>query len=49
MDQETATGLNVTPFFRKRKILTAQNLSDAVKGCDTYAAAKVLHGPMALG
>lgn len=31
-------------FLRKRKILTADSLQTAIKGCDTYAANKVMHG-----
>lgn len=35
--------------MRSRKVLTAANLGDAVRGCDTYAKTKVIFGPMALG
>jgi len=36
-------------FRRSRRILTAANLSDAVRGCDTYAKEKVMRGPMIQG
>ena len=49
MDRATAIGLRVSPFYRTRRILTAQTLEAAVRGCDTYAVTKVVHGPMALG
>ncbi|KIM85139.1 hypothetical protein PILCRDRAFT_817121 [Piloderma croceum F 1598] len=45
----TAAAFKMSPFMRSRKILTAVNLSDAVRGCDTYAKTKVVFGPMALG
>jgi len=35
--------------MRSRQVRTANNLSDAVRGCDTYANKKVIRGPMALG
>jgi hypothetical protein len=49
IDKGTAFALKVSPYMRSRKVLTAQNLSDAVRGCDTYAKAKVVYGRMALG
>jgi len=45
----TAAAFKMSPFMRSRKVLTATNLSDAVRGCDTYAKTKVVFGPMALG
>lgn len=45
----TAAAFKMSPFLRSRKVLTAVNLSDAVRGCDTYAKTKVVFGPMALG
>jgi ATP-dependent helicase IRC3 len=45
----TAAAFKMSPFMRSRKILTAANLSDAVRGCDTYAKTKVVFGQMALG
>ncbi|KAF9270115.1 P-loop containing nucleoside triphosphate hydrolase protein [Marasmius fiardii PR-910] len=47
MDKGTAFRLKISPFFRTRHVLTSQNLSDAIKGCDTYAKAKVVRGPLA--
>jgi len=35
-------------FLKKRKILTAESLDDAVRGSDTYAKSKVLFGNLAL-
>ncbi|KAJ7706233.1 P-loop containing nucleoside triphosphate hydrolase protein [Mycena rosella] len=49
IDGATAAALKIAPFMRSRRILEAQNLSDAVRGCDTYVKAKVVFGPMALG
>ena len=49
LHKETAAAFKMSPFMRSRKILTAASLSDAVRGCDTYAKAKVVFGPMALG
>jgi hypothetical protein len=49
LDKGTACALRISPFMRRRKVLTAENLSDAVRGCDTYAKSKVVFGPMALG
>jgi hypothetical protein len=49
MDGATAAALKIGPFLRKRQILTATDLSDAVRGCDTYVKAKVVFGQMALG
>ncbi|KAF8577888.1 P-loop containing nucleoside triphosphate hydrolase protein [Ramaria rubella] len=37
------------PYRRSRRILTAQNLGDAIRGCDTYAKEKVVFGPLAMG
>jgi len=49
MHFSSAKRLKVSPFMRKRLISTADTLSDALKGCDTYAVKKVLRGPLALG
>lgn len=43
---ETATALNISKFRTNRKILDAGSLPDAVRGCDTYAAEKILRGPL---
>ncbi|KAF8560312.1 P-loop containing nucleoside triphosphate hydrolase protein [Imleria badia] len=49
MHFSSARRLKVSPFMRKRLISTADTLSDALKGCDTYAVQKVLRGPLSLG
>ncbi|KAL0071869.1 putative ATP-dependent helicase IRC3 [Marasmius tenuissimus] len=46
IDKGTAFRLKISPFFRARHVLTAQNLPDAIRGCDTYAKTKVVHGPL---
>ncbi|KAH9065966.1 P-loop containing nucleoside triphosphate hydrolase protein [Lactarius vividus] len=43
---ETATALNISKFRTNRKILDAGSLADALRGCDTYAAEKILKGPL---
>ncbi|KAA1471544.1 P-loop containing nucleoside triphosphate hydrolase protein, partial [Dentipellis sp. KUC8613] len=45
----TAAAMKVSPFRANRNVLTAATLADAVHGCDTYAASKVVPGPLALG
>ena len=37
------------PFQRKKHILDAENIAEAVRGCDTYATQKVLEGHVAKG
>ncbi|KAF9015112.1 P-loop containing nucleoside triphosphate hydrolase protein [Cyathus striatus] len=49
LDSMTAHAFRVSPYLRRRKILTADALHEAVKGCDTYATTKVLRGSIALG
>ncbi|KAJ3908588.1 P-loop containing nucleoside triphosphate hydrolase protein [Lentinula edodes] len=49
LDRATAAGLKVSPFLRSRRILQSEDLSEAIKGCDTYAKTKVVFGPMAIG
>ncbi|KAH7925214.1 P-loop containing nucleoside triphosphate hydrolase protein [Leucogyrophana mollusca] len=49
MHMPTAAAFKLSPYMRSRQVLTAQSVSDAVKGCDTYASQKVLRGPLALG
>lgn len=49
MHFSSARQLKLSPFMRRRLILTADTLSDALKGCDTYAVQKVLRGSLALG
>jgi len=43
---KTATALNISRFRTNRKILDADSLADAVRGCDTYAREKVVKGPL---
>ena len=43
---KTASALNISRFRTNRKILDADNLADAVRGCDTYASEKVVRGPL---
>ncbi|PFH54425.1 hypothetical protein AMATHDRAFT_134467 [Amanita thiersii Skay4041] len=49
IDRLTAAAFKMSPYFRSRPILTGANLSDAIRGCDTYVQAKVARGTMALG
>jgi ATP-dependent helicase IRC3 len=49
LDKMTASSFNLSPFMRSRQVLTADNLSDAVRGCDTYAIKKVIRGSIAQG
>ncbi|KAJ7783732.1 P-loop containing nucleoside triphosphate hydrolase protein [Mycena maculata] len=49
IDATTAASLKIAPFLRNRQVLTANDLSDAVRGCDTYVKAKVVFGRMQLG
>ncbi|KAF7306883.1 DEAD-box family helicase [Mycena indigotica] len=49
VDHSTAATLGIGRFLRSRPILTAQTLQDAIHGCDTYVAEKVVLGPMAAG
>ncbi|KAF9457448.1 P-loop containing nucleoside triphosphate hydrolase protein [Collybia nuda] len=49
-DNVTAATLGkLSPFMRSRKILTAESLDDAIRGCDTYVKNKVARGSMSLG
>ena len=48
MNPETASTLNISKFQTNRKILDADSLADAVRGCDTYVSQKVLRGPLSL-
>ncbi|KAG9034116.1 hypothetical protein FRB95_013761 [Tulasnella sp. JGI-2019a] len=41
--------MGASPFMRKRRILTADTLDSAIRGCDTYATGKVVFGHLALG
>ncbi|KAJ7293530.1 P-loop containing nucleoside triphosphate hydrolase protein [Mycena rebaudengoi] len=49
IDKATAAALKIAPYARSRQLLTANDLSDAVRGCDTYVKAKIVFGQMALG
>ncbi|KAI0322660.1 P-loop containing nucleoside triphosphate hydrolase protein [Amylostereum chailletii] len=44
-----AKALKLSPFQHKRHVMDAETLPDAVRGCDTYALAKILKGPTAVG
>ncbi|KAF8632559.1 hypothetical protein AX15_001769 [Amanita polypyramis BW_CC] len=46
LDRLTAASFKVSPYLRSRPILTAENLSDAIRGCDTYVQAKIAKGEM---
>ena len=48
MNPETASALKISKFQTNRKILDADSLADAVRGCDTYVSQKVLRGPLSL-
>ncbi|OAX44240.1 P-loop containing nucleoside triphosphate hydrolase protein [Rhizopogon vinicolor AM-OR11-026] len=45
----SAKALKISPFMRKRLVMTAETLDNAIRGCDTYVAQKVLRGSLALG
>ncbi|KAJ7092677.1 P-loop containing nucleoside triphosphate hydrolase protein [Mycena epipterygia] len=49
IDGATAAALKIGPFLRSRQILKANDLGDAIRGCDTYVKAKVVFGQMQLG
>ncbi|KAJ7630892.1 P-loop containing nucleoside triphosphate hydrolase protein [Roridomyces roridus] len=49
VDDTTVASLGIGPFLRRRPILTANDVNDAVRGCDTYVLAKVVFGHMAAG
>ncbi|KAI5836220.1 P-loop containing nucleoside triphosphate hydrolase protein [Schizophyllum commune Tattone D] len=40
MDRITMKDLKMSPYMRARPVLKAENLSDAVRGCDTYVNSK---------
>ncbi|KIK05463.1 hypothetical protein K443DRAFT_675026 [Laccaria amethystina LaAM-08-1] len=48
MDRRTANSLHVSPYMRSRQVLTAETLSDAISGCDTWVKAKILPGQLSL-
>ncbi|KAI0257368.1 P-loop containing nucleoside triphosphate hydrolase protein [Lactifluus subvellereus] len=43
---KTASALNISRFQKNRKVLDANSLADAVRGCDTYVIGKVVRGPL---
>ncbi|GLB36102.1 putative type III restriction enzyme, res subunit [Lyophyllum shimeji] len=45
LDKHTARSLSLSPFMRSRRILSADTLSAAIRGCDTYVASKIARGP----
>ncbi|KAF5384896.1 hypothetical protein D9615_001480 [Tricholomella constricta] len=46
LDKHTAASLSLSPFMRSRRILSAETLSDAIRGCDTYVVNKIARGSM---
>jgi hypothetical protein len=48
-EESRALGNAAAPYLRKRPVLTANSLGDAIRGCDTYALKKVCFGHLALG
>lgn len=44
MDGSSARAMKLSPYMRKRVIMTSDSLSNIFKGCDTYVARKVLPG-----
>ncbi|KAH9858111.1 P-loop containing nucleoside triphosphate hydrolase protein [Lenzites betulinus] len=45
----TAYILKISPFRKCKRLLSAETLAEAIRGCDTYAHSKVLPGKLALG
>lgn len=45
---ETASALKISKFRTNRKILDANSLADAVRGCDRYVSENVLRGRLSL-
>ncbi|KAL4069656.1 DEAD-box family helicase [Scleroderma yunnanense] len=48
MDGFSARAMKLSPYMRKRLIMTSDSLNGTFKGCDTYAAQKVLRGGQSL-
>ncbi|KAG6336098.1 hypothetical protein ID866_2995 [Astraeus odoratus] len=44
MDASSARAMKLSPYMRKRVIMTSDSLSDMFKGCDTFVTQKVLRG-----
>ena len=40
---------NLSPYLRRRHIMRAQSLEQAIKGCDLYVKRSVVKGPMIRG
>ncbi|KAI0825051.1 P-loop containing nucleoside triphosphate hydrolase protein [Trametes gibbosa] len=49
LPQGTAYMLKISPFRRSKRILSAEKLAEAIRGCDTYVQNKVLPGKLAVG
>lgn len=47
--KSTAWALKISPYRKSKKILTATTLSDAIRGCDTYAQKEILPGGVSRG
>ncbi|KAG6814073.1 hypothetical protein H0H92_003120 [Tricholoma furcatifolium] len=43
--EATAASLKLSPYLRSRHILSAANVNDAIRGCDTYVTNKIARGP----
>ncbi|KAI6153633.1 P-loop containing nucleoside triphosphate hydrolase protein [Pisolithus tinctorius] len=48
MDGSSARAMKLSPYMRKRVIMTSDSLSNIFKGCDTYVARKVLPGSQSI-
>lgn len=49
LDEKKAKAAKLPMFMRRRNILKASTLAEAVKGCDTYVHKKVLKGNLING
>ncbi|KAF9453867.1 P-loop containing nucleoside triphosphate hydrolase protein [Macrolepiota fuliginosa MF-IS2] len=49
LNERTARQAKLPTYMRRRHILDSATLTEAVKGCDTYVAKKVLRGAMVKG
>ena len=49
MDRIPMKNLKMSPYMRARPVLKAENLSAAVRGCDTYVNSKPNLKKLALG
>ncbi|KAI6007292.1 P-loop containing nucleoside triphosphate hydrolase protein [Pisolithus albus] len=48
MDGSSARAMKLSPYMRKRVIMTSDSLINIFKGCDTYVARKVLPGSQSI-